>query len=357
MHLFSDSSSVSGLVTIDVITGASPSGALPSGKAQTVTSASGRTRTVTAGQIPTFNFQDHRGAVDGEWVKKVGSLLTSTLGGHASREKDYQSLGVSGKLSGEFNQRLTTLSIGGSYDDDSVFPVGGTPAGLSTGATVSHASNAKRVSTLVAGVSQILTRRWMLALDATHTGESGYLTEPYKVVSLMDPVTGYPVGQLTDNRPSTRTRDALLLSSVYHLSSDVLYSSYRYYWDSWNVRSHTVDLRYRHDTSGDEDDWWLEPHVRLYRQTAASFFTAGLVAGQPVPQFATADYRLGNLSTLTLGFTVGFHPSDEADEWTVRAELIRLAGDGSPPGVVGVQRSFDLAPPVNTFTLVLGYSF
>lgn len=122
--------------------------------------------------------------------------------------------------------------------------------------------------------------------------QSGYLTEPYKLISLMDPATGVPVGQLTDQRPTSRSRNSLLASSAYHFTRDILYSSYRYYWDSWDVQSHTLDFKYRHDLA---DDWYVEPDPRFYQQSAANFYVGGLVDGAPLPAFATADYRLGDL--------------------------------------------------------------
>jgi hypothetical protein len=355
-RLFGDGQSLFGQIGIDVITGASPTGALPSGVVQTHTSASGRLIRTPAGEIPTLSFQDHRVGLDGGWQRPLGRFVTSTLGVHASREKDYQSLGVSGKLSYQFLDRLFTLDLGGGVNDDSVFPVGGTPPGLSDGTLVSHASNSKRVSDVLVGLSRVVTRRWLLALDASRTFENGYLTEPYKVISLMDPVTGYPVGQLTDQRPESRARSSLLLSSVYHFSQDVLHSSYRYYDDTWGVRSNTIDLKYRHDF--EEDGEYFEPHLRLYRQSAADFFVPGLVAGATLPAFATSDYRLGELTTITAGATLSFRFGDfDSGLWTVRAEYIRQAGNSSPPGAIGVERGFDLSPPINTFTAVIGYSF
>jgi hypothetical protein len=113
-------------------------------------------------------------------------------------------------------------------------------------------------------------------------------------------------------------------------------------------------LKYRRDLG---DDWYLEPHVRYYQQSAAEFFTIGLVDGQLLPDFATGDYRLGALRSLTVGTTFAFHLFDNPAEWTVRAEYIRQAGDSSPPSALGVQRRFDLAPAINTFTVVVGYSF
>ncbi|MBW8874279.1 MAG: DUF3570 domain-containing protein [Acidobacteria bacterium] len=353
-RLFGDGQSLSAQLGIDVITGASPSGARPSGSVQTMTTASGRVVNVPAGSIPSVRFQDHRAGLDGEWQKPWGKIVTSTFGVHASREKDYQSLGITGKVSAELMQRLLTVTAGGGYNDDSVFPVGGTPVGLSDGSEVSKRANSKRVTNLLLGVSRVLTRRWILSLDGSRTLEKGYLTEPYKVISLVDPFSGEPQAEVTDNRPSTRTRTSALLSSAYHFTHDIGYASYRYYRDTWGIRSNTLDLKYRHDLEG---DWYIEPHIRYYRQSAADFFTTGISSFLAPPEFATSDYRLGRLTTLTLGASFAFHVGDNPSQWNLRAEYIRQAGDSSPPSSTGTKSSFDLSPPINTVTAVLGYSF
>jgi len=353
-HLFADGQSISTQLSIDVITGASPTGALPSGVVQTRTSASGHVITSPAGAIPMAPFHDQRFGFDGEWQKPFARIFTSTVGGHFSREKDYQSLGVNGKLSTDLMNRLVTITIGGGINHDSVFPVGGTPIGLSDGTVVHSGSNSKDVKNVLLGGSRILTRRWMMSVNGSQTFESGYLTEPYKLISLMNPATGAPVGTLTDKRPSTRNRSSVLLSSVYHLSDDILYTSYRYYWDTWSVRSHTVDVKYRRDL---DTDSYVEPLVRYYRQSAASFFTIGLPQGAPLPDFATSDYRLGKLQTITIGATYGTRFEDIPGDWTVRAQYMRQFGDSSPPNAIGIQRNFDLAPPVNIVAFVIGYSF
>lgn len=359
-HLMADGQSISAQLGIDVITGASPTGELPSGTVQTRTSASGRTVTSAAGALPTAPFNDRRIALDGEWKKPFARFYTSTLGGHFSREKDYQSLGVNGALSIETMQKLLTLSIGGGVSHDTVFPIGGTPAGLSTGAIISHAANSKNVTNVLLGASRILTRRWMVSVNGTRTMERGYLTEPYKLVTVMNRVTGIPIEALTDKRPSTRDRSSLLVSSVYHFTDDVFYTSYRYYWDTWHVRSNTIDLKYRHELDADAGPnagTYLEPLFRYYKQTAASFYTPGLIDGNPLPDYATSDYRLGALQTFTIGATFGYRPADSSNVWTARAEFMRQSGGSSPPNVVGIQRNYDLTPPVNIFAVVLGYSF
>ncbi len=353
-HLMADGQSISAQVGLDVITGSSPTGALPSGSVQTRTSASGHVITSPAGQIPMAPFHDTRLALEGEWKKPVSRYVITTVGGHFSREKDYQSLGVNGKISTDLMRRLVTITVGGGVSHDSVFPVGGTPAGLSDGTIIHTGGNAKDVTNVLLGASRILTRRWMVAVNGTQTYERGYLTEPYKMITIMGHVNGTPVGELTDKRPDTRNRTSLLFSSVYHPGDDVAYTSYRYYRDTWGVRSHTIDLKYRHDLGGQS---YIEPLLRYYQQTAASFYTVGFLEGAPLPNFGTSDYRLGRLKTITVGGTYGFHPDFMAGELTIRGQYMRQSGDSSPPNAIGIQRKFDLSPPVNVFALVLGYSF
>jgi hypothetical protein len=105
-RLFPDGQSFSAQFGIDVITGASPTGAMPrgfvpSGSIQTTTTPSGNVTTSAApspSAIPVSNFKDLRGVLDLEWQKPIG-LLTPVFGGHFSREKDYQSIGEIGRAS------------------------------------------------------------------------------------------------------------------------------------------------------------------------------------------------------------------------------------------------------------------
>ena len=83
---------------------------------------------------------------------------------------------------------------------------------------------------------------------------------------MVDPETGFPLSEVREKRPDLRTRSSVMGSTVYHLKDDVLYANYRYYWDDWSVRSHTIDLKYRHDLTSDS---YVLPHGRGYTQTAA----------------------------------------------------------------------------------------
>jgi hypothetical protein len=316
-------------LAVDAITGASPTGGMPSGQVQTTTTASGRTTTTTANAVPTHPFQDLRGAVDLGWTEPLGSLVSASTSAHYSQEKDYASLGGGLKTSVDLLSRLVTLTVGGSYNHDRVFPTGGTAVGLApdTAARL-PGDNPKDVQTGLVGLSRVMSRRWLLGVTGSQTRENGYLTDPYKFVSLVDPTTQLPVAQITEKRPSTRTRRDVLGSSVYHFESDIFYMNYRYYWDDWGLRSNTLDLKVRHDLSVDS---WVQPHVRLYAQSPAEFFVFGLTQGQPLPQYASADERLGPLRTATFGATYGFRMPGSRGQFTVRAEYIYQWLVGRPP--------------------------
>ncbi|MGH7742110.1 MAG: DUF3570 domain-containing protein [Candidatus Eiseniibacteriota bacterium] len=359
-RLFSGGTLLGVQFAYDVITGASPTGARPSGGVQTITTPSGGTSTTQAGALPLTSFHDKRWALDLDWTQPAGALFNATTGGHYSHEKDYQSTGVSEKLSLDTNHRMLTWSVGGGYNQDYVFPVGGIPEGLSPGGTLStETRDSKQVVSVMAGVARVMSRRWLMALDATSADERGYLTEPYKVVSIIDPATQIPSDHLTEKRPEARRRNSVLASSVYHLTQDVMYFSYRYYWDEWSVQSHTLDARYRAEIGNES---FLQPHVRFYTQTAAKFFTLGLASGAPLPEFASSDQRLSQFNSMTLGLTYGFKPRGYPGEWTVRAEYIRQFGHlnlgpaGGEGGEEGAPATPDPFPPLDIGTLTAGYT-
>lgn len=353
-RLYPSGMSFHGQMIIDSITGASPTGALPSGVTQTVTSSSGQVSTVAGDSIPTRNFKDTRLALDGEWLKPL-KWMTATLGSHLSREKDYQSLGLTGKASFDFDSKLTTLTVGGGMNWDDVFPIGGVTAGLvSSSQAAVGSSRSKQVATAMIGLSQVLTRRWLVGASVALDAEHGYLTEPYKVLSVVEASTGIPVDELTEQRPGTRNRRSLELDSVTHFETNLLYVTLGQYRDDWGVRGGSFDLRLRHPAN---ELVWVEPHLRYYSQTAADFWHVGLVQGQPLPGFASADYRLGKLNTTTAGLTLGFQVRDRPGTWTLRAEYMVQNGDSHPAEAVGVQQQYDLFPTLNVFTVVVGYNY
>lgn len=167
-RLFGNGHRLSAQVAYDAITGASPSGALPSGQVQTTTTPSGNVASIPAGSVPTVMFRDQRYAADLEWQAPLARTLQATLGAHFSSEKDYRSRGGSATIAVDALQRLLTVTAGAGFNADEVTPVGGTRVGLADGTQMlSATTNGKHVTTGMLGVTRVLTRRWLVGLTGS----------------------------------------------------------------------------------------------------------------------------------------------------------------------------------------------
>jgi len=345
-----------GKFVFDAMTGASPTGAAATNRSQTFTTPSGNRYTTQTGEVPLRKFQDQRGSGDVSWTKPLNRRFKSVLSAHVSAETDYQSVGATGTITADFNQKLTTFSLGGGYNSDRINPVSGVPDGLTrVNPNLTHEeTRSKHIADGMLGVTQILTPRWLVQVNFSYAKEDGYLTEPYKIISLVDTLTGETrTGDyLYEKRPDARVRQSVFASTAYHFASDILHVSYRNYWDDWGIRSHTVDLKYDLELS---DKVNLEPHMRFYHQSAADFYTYSLPRGGAVPEFATSDYRFGTLNTQTIGAKIGIRTAD-LQEFSFRLEYMRQSGNEHPDEAVGVQQNYSMFPPIDILILQVGYS-
>ncbi len=355
-------------LTVDSLTGASASGAAPSLRPQTYTTPSGHdSYTVGAGETPLDpSFLDTRWALNLSWETPLSPLWRATLGANASTEYDYDAASVNAALARDFNQRNTTLSVGVSLGYDQISPVGGVPRPLASmtpevpddAAPLNRLedSDSKSVYDLLFGLTQVIDRRSLVQINYSLGKSDGYLTDPYKLVSVIEatgPDQGEPRAELYESRPDTRAKQSLFLAYKREVrSSDVLDSSYRYHWDDWGVRSHTLDLRYRWDMGR---AGYLQPHARYYTQAAADFYTRLLPAGAPLPAHASADYRLGELTDWTLGIKYGRLLAHER-EWNVKLELYRQDGR-APRGPPDTLAGLDFFPAVEALMVQVGCNF
>jgi hypothetical protein len=357
-----DDSVVNVRLVFDSMTGASPNGATATNAPQTFTSPSSTTSyTTPAGETPLYDFSDERVAIAVELEKPLNRMRRAVYGVNASVEGDYYSLGASATLLQDFNDKLTTLTAGiaGSYDV--VTPEGGTPAAMQlVNAPVppgddedeGESGESKTIADAIVGVTQVLSRRALTQLNYSVGYASGYLTDPYKVISVVDGATGSTVDHRFEGRPDSRLRQSLYWRGVYHFDRDVVHLTYRYFWDDWGIRTHSVDLHYRWEL------WkgsYLQPHLRYSKQTAADFYQHSLVNTDPVPQYASADYRLGDLLTTTVGLKFGM-PVGRNSELSLRVESMKQSGESHPADAIGIQRDYDLFPTVNTTIAQITYT-
>lgn len=374
---FGDDNRIDLRLVVDVLTGATPNGAHATSVAQTFTTPSGNgSYTANAGETPLDDtFHDTRVALGADWSITLDRVSKVILGLNASAEYDYFSLGLSSTYARDFNNRNTTLTAGIAFNNDTINPVGGVPLELAPmvaqGFTLnrSGSSDSKTLSDFIIGVTQVVSRKTIVQLNYTLGLTDGYQNDPYKIVSVIDPVTGLPAtasgssyfdtattGNLPyvyESRPDSRQRNSLYFKTVHHLTEDVINASYRYFWDDWGITSHTLDFRYRYQLKNS----YLQPHIRYYTQEAADFYTHNLKLGSDIDassgvvasRYASNDYRLAKLTTSTLGLKYGL-PLGKDSEFSIRGEFIKQAvsNDGVPAG--------EETPDLDAVVLQLNYS-
>ena len=360
-------------LTVDTLTGATPSGAIRQGVPQTFTRPSGNsTYTIAANELPLDDtFKDTRVALSAGWEQPLGRLWKTSIGFSGSFEYDYTHLGLNGSLSRDFNKRNTTVSAGLAIARDEWDPVGGTPIPFSAMLDVGDSGNktgteTKDVVDAVLGVTQVISRNLLVQLNYSFSNSSGYLTDPYKFLSLVDAVTGDTIPRAPaagaegpshefrfENRPDDRTKHSFYAQAKYYMGGKVLDASYRYMTDDWDIDSHTLDMRLRWPLG---ERSYLEPHLRFYTQSEADFYTISLVDGVALPAFASADYRLGNFDALTAGLKYGWKTRG-GTEMSVRAELYRQSGTIPGDLLFGNQVGRETYPDLDAIILQFSYHF
>ncbi len=343
----------------DSITGSSPNGATATDVAQTFTSPSGNnTYTVQPGDLPMRSMRDVRYAFGIDYEHELSRLYTNTITADISSETDYFSLGLSDSVKRDFNNKLTTVSAGLGLTFDTVKPSGGVPVEMQLMSTPTPTTGEgeddgmhKNTVNLLLGVTQILSRRSLTQLNLAYASSSGYLTEPYKFLSVVDTL-GNTIDYRYEKRPDTRNSTALYWKWQYQLPEDVVYVSYRYFSDDWGINAHTADVKYRYELG---DGMYLQPHLRLYQQTAADFYHHSLAGLADQPQYASADLRLGEMTSRTIGLKFGMPLQD--GEFTARVEQMVQEGNSHPSDAIGIQQNYDLYPTLTATIVQVGYRF
>ena len=370
---FSDDRFLTLGLTVDALVGASPNGGIEQAVPQTFTQPSGvSVFTTPANTLPIDDtFRDTRVAVSGNWEQPLGRAYKFNVGLSASSEFDYLHLGANAKISRDFNNRNTTVSAGFALASDTIDPIGGVPIPMTPMLDVGDLSNrlgnqSKDIVDFVFGVTQVVSRNLVVQANYSLSDSSGYLNDPYRIISIVDSVTGDVVPRtpppgvigpsheyVFDSRPDKRTKHSFYTQAKYYMSGKVLDASYRYMTDDWDIDSHTIDLRYRWPI---DDSRYLEPHLRFYTQTDAKFYQVGVVNGSPLPAYASSDYRLGNFDAITAGVKYGWQ-SRGGNEWSARLELYQQRGSIPADKLLGNQVGLVQYPDLNAVIFQISYRF
>ena len=326
-----DTGSLTVSLVHDTMSGASPTGAIRSDDAAvTYSGASGGGGFAAEGAADGSrgSFEDTRVQAGFGLERETSRTLTASVGGVVSQESDYDSFGGNVGLSKSSADKLGSVDLGFAFTSDTIYRSDGgdtpEPLGEVGRARRFEAGQRNTVETRL-GATRVLNRRTVAELGATIGLSEGYHSDPYKVVSVAD-ADDRLIVDLHDSRPTSRTRMSVQGKLVHQLagSTNSMRVTYRLYNDDWGIVSNTADLRYRHTLTRTQ---YLEPHLRFYRQSEADFLVRKLDVDDrvepilPEDGFASADYRLDAMRTVTLGLKYGIALGKRTD-LRVRAELV-----------------------------------
>jgi Protein of unknown function (DUF3570) len=361
---FGDQRVLDGTVTIDSLSGATPNGAIPARTPQTFASPSSTSLTPKPGYKTTLytiapgalpqdpHFKEQRVAGDVGWSQPIGLDNTLSYGGHASTEHDFDSVAAHAGYSHDFNGKNTTLSAGVNEEYDRIHAHGGNPvAGSDYALYEKEPSQTRNVAGGLIGVTQVMRRNWLTELNYAFDHSQGYLTDPYRIISLVD-ATGAVTGYRYENRPDTRTRQSLYWVNKVALGPTVLDLSYRRSKDSWGIGSDTVDAKLRIDLGS---GMYLEPHARWYHQSAADFYNLYLIETAAAPAYMSADPRLGAFTATTFGLKFAV-ATGRNGELSLRLEQYEQKATDQASSLTELQ-GLDLNPNLKATIVQLSWHF
>lgn len=257
-----------------------------------VTAVTGATRPQRRKSEP---FEKSRGQIIVGIEQGLSSTTTFAGSFYRSQEVDYTSNAAIATFSQELFDRNTTITLRGQYNADLVGKL------LEDGDLVNQR---KKLLTGAANLSQLLspTTVFDLSYDMIHTW--GYLSDPYRQVKVF--ATDGTSSFTDELHPAQRTRHAgtAKISQLIPSVRASLIGSYRYYVDTWKVKSHTAELKLNKYII---NDLIFGVDYRYYTQSA-SFFYKEKYSGQEFldGSLRTADYKLKPFASNNFGFSLTY---------------------------------------------------
>ena len=146
------------------------------------------------------------------------------------------------------------------------------------------------------GLTQILTKNLITAVNAEVVTEEGFLNNPYRVVRYADPVSALGYSFEPELYPNTRTTTAIGLRARYFLPyRAAVEAEYRWFTDTWDIDANTASLSYIHPWG----DWTFKGKFRWHDQTGAHFYR-DIFARSQETNFRGRDKELSPLTSYTV---------------------------------------------------------
>jgi hypothetical protein len=213
------------------------------------------------------------------------------LSGSQGKEPDYEAQTVGVDISQEVFSGMTTIALGFTEGHDRVGQKG-------LPGYFDHANHWQ----YRLGATQILTPRWLASANLEAIADEGFLGSPYRAARVFG-------AAVPERVPRTRSSRAMKLRSIGDVSDWVhgvlpgwgagqrhaVHAEYRYYWDNWGIKAHTVEGGYSRYFG---DAWLADTWLRFNRQTKALFYSDN---AESESLYITRNRQLGTYNSVSLG--------------------------------------------------------
>ncbi len=161
------------------------------------------------------------------------------------------------------------------------------------------------------GATQILTPRWQASANLEAIADDGYLGSPYRVARVFG-------AAVPERDPRTRESRALKLSATGDVTPESaadrrsVRAEYRYFWDTWGVRAHTLELGCNRYFG---QKWLAEGFLRYYRQGHALFYSDD---ARTETLYVSRNRQLSTMHDVSAGATVTYSLKDVPGKYDLK---------------------------------------
>jgi hypothetical protein len=228
-----------------------------------------------------------------------------TLATTSSKEPDYTADAVSLDVAQETFGGMTTVNLGYTRSLDRVGKRG-TPGFFDT---------AKHWHYRL-GVTQILTPQWLMSANLEAVSDDGFLGNAYRAARVFG-------ATVPERNPRTRTSRAVKFRAVGDLGSrDAMRVEYRYFWDTWAIKAHTLEGGYSRYFG---DNWLADGYVRFYSQNKALFYSDNATEQST---YISRNRQLSSFNSYSLGSKVAYTLKRVPGQYEIKAnaayEMVRF---------------------------------
>ena len=228
-------------------------------------------------------------------VTQAVADATFSISGIYSVEHDYSSKTIAASGAIPFAQKNSQLGFGYTGSWDKNYP------------QTRDWTEDKRVNAYSLAFSQVLSKTMVGQIDLSLITNSGYLSDAYQVVQVMD---GNNVILREPVHPDERTRYAAGSKTIFKVGEkSSLQLGYRFYHDSWEIDSHTLSALFQQKAF--EDKFIFGYGLRSYFQSKAYFYKEHYTVDD---EYLAVDSKLKDLYSNELQFKIKYFPNSESSK-------------------------------------------